>query len=386
VNLRNLVPALALAAFTAAPAMAADAVPAVSFAGWVDTILSFSTSDNSTSLGDEVNDTTTAKDDTGATLGFTSAASIKAMWKVTDALSAKVNLWFDPGTAEVNMREAYFAWAINDTVTWSMGKYIDHIGWISAEPTGLYTVNNSLIGYLDSYGNDVIGTSIKVAPKDSPLSGEFHIVNGYFTDSDAENTDLFADRNANRENTDLGFGLDLTYNLPEKMGNINLDLAYDMNSGTSAATLPDNGAGGNFGGDVFLVGLNATITAVKSLTLGAEVLFLSYGESESAAGVDGANAADRLQFLLMGNYALGTSVPMSITGMLQYVQTDFDALGTPETDSRLGLAAALLTNPLGSSNFGLNFEIGYYDNSDIGGVASADSNGIALSVEGLVTF
>ncbi len=383
-NLRNLVPALALAAVTAAPAMAVDQAPAVSFAGWVDTILNFSDGDADA----DVDAPGTAKDETGATIGFSSTASLKAMWKVTDALSAKVNLWFDAGTADVNMREAYFAWALNDSVTWSMGKYIDHIGWISAEPTGLYTVNDSLIGYLGAYGNDVVGTSIGFAPKDSPFSGSFHIVNGYFTDSDAASVGVFGDRDPNRENTDLGFGLDLIFNFPEDKGSINLEFAYDINSGETASGLPANGdaTAGNFGGDVFLVGLNATVTPVKPLMLGAEVIYLTYGESESAAGVDGADAADRLQFLLLGNYALETSVPMSITGMVQYVQVEFDAAAAPETESRLGVAAALLTNPLSSSNFGLNFEIGYFDIADADGTAGADSDGIEFSVEGLVTF
>ncbi len=384
-NLRNLVPALALAAVTAAPAMAADAMPAVSFNGWVDTIFSYSADDS-----DDV--PATAKDDSTGALGFTSAASIKANWKVTDALSAKINLWFDPDAAEVTMREAYFAWSINDTVTWSMGKYIDHLGWLSAEPTGLYTVNASLIGYTAAYGNDVLGTSIAVAPKGSPLSGSFHIVNGYFTGSDATNADLFAGRNSDeRENTDLGFGLDVTYALPDDKGNINFELAYDMSSGQTGDYLgnaPNNG----LGGDIFLVGLNATVKPVKPLMIGAEVQYLMTSEAETAAGAEVVGSdSDRLQFLLLANYAIeGASVPMSVTGMVQYITIDYGTAGS-ETENRLGVAAALLTNPLNSSNFGLNFEIGFFDSENEGGVLSTpgnvtDNNGFEISVEGLVTF
>jgi Putative beta-barrel porin-2, OmpL-like. bbp2 len=384
VNLRNLVPALALAAVTAAPAMAADAMPAVSFNGWVDTIFSYSDDDS------PQNDAPgTAKDDTAGALGFTSAASLKANWKVTDALSAKINLWFDPEFADVQMREAYFAWSVNDTVTWSMGKYIDHLGWLSAEPTGLYTVNASLIGYTAAYGNDVLGTSIAVAPKGSPLSGSFHIVNGYFTGSDATNADLFAGRNSDtRENTDLGFGLDVTYALPDDKGNINFELAYDMSSGDGSTTPPDylgNAPANGLGGDVFLVGINATVKPVKPLMIGAEFQYLTIGEAETAAGATVANSdSTRLQGLLLANYAIeGASVPMSISGMIQYVTIDTNAA---DNEARMGLAAALLTNPLGSSNFGLNFEIGYFDITDAGGTSGADDNGLAICVEGLVSF
>lgn len=367
-NLRNIVPALALAAFTAAPAMAADAMPAVSFEGWVDTILSYSTDDI------EDQDTNTEKDEEAGILRFSSAASLKANWKVTDALSARVNLWFAPADGDadgLNMREAYFAWAINDTVTWSMGKYIDHIGWIAAEPTGLYTVNASLIGYTAPYGNDVIGTSLAVAPKNSPFSGSFHITNGYYTGVDATNNGP----SDSRENTDLGFGLDLTYAFGDK-GNVNVDFAYDMHS--------DRGTG-DMGGDVLLIGANATIIPVKPLTLGVEVMFEMTGESDPTND----DASDRLQFLILANYALeGAPVPMSVTGMIQYVQIEPD--GAPDPETRLGVTGALLTNPLTSSNFGLNFEIGYWDVTDdiTGEIATVDpdATGFVIAMEGLVTF
>ena len=378
-NLRNLVPALALAAVTAAPAMAADAVPAVSFSGWVDTILAIS--------DDDTDDTIGGKDDESATIRFTSQASIKANWKVTDALTAKINLWFDPGSDGLNMREAYFAWAINDTVTWSMGKYIDHIGWLSAEPTGLYTVNDSLIGYLDAYGNDVIGTSIGVAPKDSPISGSFHIVNGYFTGSDALN----GDPSTERENTDLGFGLDLIYELPNDMGSLNLEFAYDMSSGQPDPTgySLGNAPAGGIGGDVFLVGFNATVKPVKPLMIGAEIQYLAIGESETAGGTEVVDSdISRIQGMLLANYAIeGASIPMSVTGQLQYITIDNNSA---DDETRFGLAVALLTNPLGSSNFGLNFEVGFYDVSDFGGTTpptpAVDDNGFVLAMEGLVTF
>lgn len=369
-NLRHIVPALGLVAMTSASAFAADAAPAVSFQGWVDTILTYSSDD----IEDE--DPATAKDEEAGILRFTSVGSLKANWKVTDALSARVNLWFSPSDDDnegLNMREAYFAWAINDTVTWSMGKYIDHIGWIAAEPTGLYTVNASLIGYTAPYGNDVIGTSIAVAPKGSPISGSLHITNGYYTASDALN----GDPSDSRENTDLGFGLDLTYAFPNDMGNINLDLAYDMHSDT-------NDGVDDLGGDVFLIGLNATVKPVKSLLIGAEVMYQTFDKGETETGADIGEEIKRTQGLLLANFAFeGAPVPMSVSGMIQYITIDNNAA---EEEVDLGVSVALLTNPLSSSNFGLNFEVGFWDVSDDGGATGADSNGVNVAVEGLVSF
>lgn len=375
VNLRHIVPALGLMALTSAPVLAADVMPAVDFEGWVDTHFSYSDTD-----ADEIGG---GKDESQGALAFSAIASVKANWKVTDALSARINLWFDPDAAEVTMREAYFSWAVNDSVTWSMGKYIDHIGWIAADPTGLYTVNNSLIGYLDTYGNDVLGTSIALAPKDSPFSGSFHIVNGYFTGADATNSDFGTRNSTTRENTDLGFGLDLTYDFGEK-GNINLDLAYDMSSGVAGDYFGNAPAGG-IGGDVFLIGVNATIIPVKPLTIGAELMYLGIGEAENAAGSEVVGSdVSLIQGLLLANYVIeGASIPMSVTGMIQYMTIDNNSA---EDEARIGGAVALLTNPLGSSNFGLNFELGLYDIADEDGIAGADDTGLALSVEGLVTF
>jgi hypothetical protein len=194
VNLRYLVPALGLAAFSTSSAFAEDMMPAVNFHGWVDAITYYATgTDNNPDVTGPLG-TGTAKDENGDSLLFTSAAALKADWNVTNALTGHINLWFMPEFNDVWMREAYFNWGFNDSVSWSMGKYIDHIGWIAADPTGLYTINASLIGYTAPYGNDVIGTNLAFAPKDSPVSGSLHVTNGYFSAESAFNSDSKTDR------------------------------------------------------------------------------------------------------------------------------------------------------------------------------------------------
>jgi len=380
VNLRNLVPALGILAASAHFANAEDKAPpapAITFSGWSDNILSISDTD-----GDDV--AGTKKDESKPSIRFIAAASLKANVKVTDNLSAKINLWFYPdtvssGNSNFQVREAYFNLGLGDGFSWLAGKYIDHIGWISAEPTGLFTVNNSIIGYLGIYGNDVIGTSLAYAPANSPFSGSVHVTNGYFSATDAISPGYVASNSANRENTDLGYGLDLTWALPNDKGSINAELAYDIHSEATA------GSATGLGGDALLVGLNATLKPIKPLLIGAEIQNISFGEGENAAGTKLGNKINRTQGLLLANYALeGTKFPMSITAELQYIQIKTD----PATDKekRMAEQVALLTNPLGTSNFGLNFEIGLFQNKDVGGVAGTDVKGWEVAVEGLVAF
>lgn len=383
-NIRNLVPALAIVTLTSTVGFAADAAPAVTFSGWVDTVLQFSDDDTK-------NSAVTGKDEAAGSLRFTGLASLKAAWKVTDKVSVKANLWFDPGTNAVNLREAYFTWAFNDSLSWTMGKYIDHIGWISTEPTGpnFLFVNCDTIGYREIYGNDVLGTALNIAPKDSPISGAIHITNGYFTKSDATSTNYSSPNSGTRENSDLGFGLDLTFKLPNELGSINAELAYDIHSGSTAYLGGPIPAATGLGGDVLLVGINATIKPVKIVTLGAELQYLTVGESESATGVKANNGIDRLQFLLLGNVAIEAApVPMSVTGLVQFVSIDHDLPALTEKEDRLYVGVALLTNPVTNSNFGLNFDVGYFDKTGINGVAGAagENNGVTVAVEGLLSF
>ncbi len=387
-NIRNLVPALAIVTLTSTAGFAADTAPAVTFSGWVDAVLQFS-DDDTKDISSTAPTNPTAKDESTGSLRFSGAASLKAAWKVTDAVSAKANLWFDPGSNAVNMREAYFTWNINDTLSWSMGKYIDHLGWISAEPTGdnFLFINADTIGYRDIYGNDVLGTALGFAPKNSPISGAVHVTNGYFTKSDATSTNYESAPSGSRENTDLGFGLDLTFKLPNELGSINGELAYDMKSGDTTylgGVDPTNG----LGGDVLLVGINATIKPVKIVTLGAEVQYLTVGDSENVVGASQNNGIDRLQFLLLGNVAIEAApVPMSVSGLVQCVSIDRDTSAT-KTEESLYIGVALLTNPLTNTKFGLNFEVGYFESTGNKGAygAAGENDGMTVAVEGLISF
>jgi hypothetical protein len=101
--------------------------------------------------------------------------------------------------------------------------------------------------------------------------------------------------------------------------------------------------------------------------------------------------------MVLANYILpSTPFPMSVTLSDQYVdkiQYAGDA-ATPTTTtgskSRAnGLQAALLTNPTGSTNFGVNLEVGYWQtmSEQTEGTDSKDgSTGWETALEALVTF
>lgn len=396
--LRHLVPALGLAALTASTAFAADEkAPAYTFEGFSDNILTLNApDDNRTGAG--TNPTNTAKDDGAPSLRFTSTASLKANWKVADAVTARVNAWFTPGQSNsdaaagavnnnLNLRESYVVVGLGNGFSWQMGKAINHIGWLSAEPTGLYTVNATLINYWSTYGNDVIGTGLIYNDKDkSPVSFQLHITNGYATASDAIN----GPANAQRENSDLGIGFGATYESADKKVNIDFDFYYDMHSNANA-----NGAGTALGGDVLLVGLNATLKPVDGLTLGAEVMMQQIGKSEAANGVKGNNGQDRIQGLLLANIAIPqASFPMSVTGLVQYVQIDSDTIvgAGLDKETRMEVAVALMTSPFTSKYFGLNLELAYYKienpgfNSVATTVTASEQTGVNVSLEALASF
>jgi hypothetical protein len=391
VNLRYLVPALGILAFTATVAKAEDAPkpPSVTFTGWSDNILSVQTNADNDAypIG--------ANKPTDTVVRFEAAASLKADWKVSDKAAAHLNLWFYPefsgntGSTSIQygasptpgglnnnnfrLREAYVNWTLTDTLSWEIGKFINPIGVIAQEPTGLLTINNSLIGYLSTYGNDLIGTIVNWAPK-GPFSASISVNNGYFTGDDAISPGYAAGSSPYRQNYDMGYGFHATYTfLGDSGSNANLDVAYDPHSDQTAldfsalGTLAGPGvATGALGGSALLLSLSTVVKPTKAWNLEAEIQNLSFakGNSATVGGVtyNPDNKISRTQGLILANYAIPNAPwGASVTGEAQYIvvhQNEPAGFYIPDQRS-LGLQLAIETNPLGSSNFGLNGEIGY---------------------------
>ncbi len=363
--LRQVVPALGAVALLSTSALAADK-DVVTISGWSDNIFSISDNDSTQDVAG------TPQNEGDPTVGFTANASVKVGWTVTSRLHAKINLWVNnisgttpagagtvtTATTQLQLRESFLTVDLGNDLSWTMGKYINHLGWISVEPTGLYRINGSTIGYTGAlYGNDVVGTAIAFQGKNSPISGSFHVVNGYFNPTDTYNTGA-GHPATTRENSDLSYGLDLIYGFgKDKASNVNLEFAFDPHGstvGTPAVTR---------GGSIFQVGLNATIKQITDFTFGGEVIWREATTGKTQVGgavvkVPGSHN-ETLGWMLLGNYAeKWLPCPSSLTLSLQQLTTNYRAAGGAEVETS-EIAVALLTNPLTDSNFGLNAELAW---------------------------
>jgi hypothetical protein len=421
VTLRSVVPALAAVAVLSSSAVAADH-DVVQISGWSDNL--FAISDN-----DYVLDTaspTTPKNEGDTALGFATNASIKLAWTVTNRVHAKVNVWLynqdnfaaivtpyggSTDSSSILLRESFLVVDLDESFSWTMGKYENNLGWISKEPTGLYRVNPSTIGYENAlYGNDVVGTALTFRPKGSQFNGTLHVVNGYFNGVDTFNSNSpFASGHgstAQRENWDLGYGLDLGWDFgkpqSDKTSNIDLELTYDPHGGNNVT------AANQRAGSVFQAGLNATARAGewgwnKDLTLGGEVIWreTTTAKTQAAGAVTQVAGTHREDFgwMLLGNYGIGKgssadlmkSIPASITVSYQQYTTNWRAAAQGEMDAN-ELAFALLSNPLDNANFGLNAELAFdwYQNRNpqlgntlIGGTGHGTDNAWIFTVEAI---
>ncbi len=386
-KIRHLLPILSLAAYMT-PMHAEDSAPMLSYEGWVDAILQL---ENNSQVRDNP---ASAKDNASGSIRFTGAASLKTNLQITNSLSGRINMWYDPGSNDLNLREAYWNWGFADGFSWQFGKYIDHVGWISAEPTGptYLFVNASYIGYTTTYGNDVLGTALNIAPMGSPITGSLHLTNGYYSTADGESVGYVSNPSANRENSDVGLGADIIYAVNEQL-TINLEAVYDMHSTVDTYTKFTGGGLANtqLGGDVFMIGLNATYQPTSSLLIGAEIQYLDLGEVETAAGATLLLGIERLQGLLAINYKIPECpLSSSVTLMGQIINGDYSK-ATSDADEQLSqISLTYLTNPY--KNLGINAEFAlWHINNKIGFEAeppnvNRDYSGWALSLEGIVSF
>ena len=424
ITLRHLVAtmgSLALVPGMVAEDLGKDAVPVVNFSGWVDAV---GAGYGNNSVHDGI---WTAASDNAWSARFSAAASLKTDLQLGNQISGRINLWFNPDSDLLRMREASINYQVVDSLTVKAGKYISSIGWISPEPTGLYTVNPSLIGYLGSYGNDVLGVTLlwnENYSADRPVVARIQVNNGYFSSWDGLNYQnsqdgvpgygaaLPSDRQGNRENHDLGYGLDLTWYLPDRKGTLDLNIAYDRHSRLNGRTgdtgvpfpttptePPFNYSSNALGGGVLLAGLNTRLALTNSLLLGGEIMATKVEDSANDNVPDylGRDRASTYQGLLMASHKLGTvPCPMSLTVMWQRVcrlsemPEGTSDLYTNKVTKDSG-QVALFTNPTRNEKFAVNLEFGIwtaqYEDNSTGAINQRErERGWAATLEALLAF
>jgi hypothetical protein len=342
--------------------------------GWVDTTFQANEIDDDKAKFAKMN------------TGFSATGSLKAEFTfANDKVRAFSNLWYYSDVQSLQTREAYVSIKLPAALTLTTGKYINHIGWISAEPTGLYTVNSSVIGYTGAYANDVIGATLAWAS--DKVDASVHITNGYFSAADASNRTTAP---AGRKPSGLGYGADVTAK-PVEGVSLNAEWAYDQ---TSANTTADT-----VGGDIWQVGLNGTLKGFKGLeplTVGVEWIYRETLASKTA-GERNRDGSFSDQVMLLVNYALPsdkTAFPMSITGMIQHIRGVSEAGTTltheTNTSRATEYAVALLTNPFKVTNLGVNAEVAWVDAKDVnGGVPTSTetkTKGPVFTLEAIASF
>jgi len=375
--LRKLVPALGVLTLCAA-APAQEIAKGLFLDGWVDTIFTVVDTPYPADVdanGNPIGPATYSTRD--ASTDFSATASLKVGYKIADRVSAKMNLWFNTGDSSFTAREMFVNVDLGNNATWTMGKFINHLGWIAAEPTGLYRVNGSTIGYGGTFygANDPIGTGLGWTDPNGIFGATAYVTNGYFDGKDGNNADS-VDNGVSQKKNAVGLGLDLVANVgPDKATNLNLDFAIDSN------LTPDY---------TYILGLNATSKLRGKddpVKLGAEIIAKV---TQNGGGSTGGDSLNTLGFLGMVNYQLpegSNKVPMSVTMMYQRIDNDFNgSSGGPGGADINEVSLALLTNPFGSSSFGLNFEAAYaFIDTDPNSAGSGD-NVTTVAMEAIVVI
>jgi hypothetical protein len=370
--LRHVVPVLgALTLYVAAPAQ--EIAKGLYLDGWVDTI--FTVVDTPNALPDTTTQAYPYNTESIST-DFSASASLKVGYTVAERVKAKMNLWFRNDGSKLDMREAFIAVDLGNNMSWTIGKFINHLGWISAEPTGLFRVNGSTIGYGAFYGaNDPLGTGLGWSDSEGNFGVTGYVTNGYYNAKDGDNV-TSVDNGLIKPKNDLGLGLDVTaYFGADKASNVNLEFAYDDNGSTATRTY------GRYGYK-YQVGLNTTVKPggkTGALTLGAELLYVTSQYADTNPITAKQENGNQGGALAMANYVLPNmdKWPMSVTGMYQRIEpalssdsgSTWNTFGIDAKDGKPyysntksasnELSLALLTNPLGDTDFGLNFEIAH---------------------------
>jgi hypothetical protein len=379
VNHRFVVPALGLVALSATAASAQEIAKGVFLDGYVDSVFT---------------GTTYSPDNTPATDGFTAGAVLKVGWNIGDKVKALVATKVaDLGASgsSITLNEAYGTVDAGNGLSIASGVSTGPFGYYAPYATGLTTINYALTTRL--YSANPLGVWATYAPNDK-FSGVFIVANGlansngiggkpaHATDPNSTNADA---------NNNVSPGLHLNYNpIPEVA--LVLEGYIDPNAGGIKA----DGSKGN----ISTVGFNAQYKKDAWLVAG-EIIDRSTGY----AGETESDSFNELAWAAFVTYTIpGTKVPMAGTLQVsQYLSGKTNATtntyafnpatggsmvtGTTssavDSDSLTEIQAALLTNPTGSSQFGLNLEVFYTINGKNNNADDKADTALGVAVEGL---
>lgn len=266
-------------------------------------------------------------------IGFDSRAQVALAYAVDQAVAARIELmWTADG---VELEEAHVTWQLDPGVSLIAGRFENWIGWEGADAPELWRVNGAYVtsggtvaagngDELGIVGVETTGLGLVLAP------GERLGLSLFAVDH------IYADP-AGRAGESISFGASGQYE--GELAQFQIDLMYGR----------DEAGGGT--DDVLGIDLWTEIHGWR------EMRGWLFAADVNLTSIDGEQTVSAL---LAANYALATVIPMSLTGMIDWIDPG------SSTAEGLELALALLTNPTDETGFALNFEARYImrDQSD----------------------
>jgi len=328
---------------------AVEIAAGINLDGWVDTVATGTTNNG----------------DTPSTTDFASTALLRVGWEPTEKIAAVMSFRTPDDQGALELNEAYGTVAPSDQWQFGMGKSYGPFGYFAAEPTGLYTVTNALVTNL--YSVSPTGVWATFTPNEQ--------VNVMLVVADALATEVTPGGKASADTNDVSPGLDVVWT-PNSQLAMDFEVYADPNAGGADAQ--------NDPGDIYTFGFNAQYTNAGIL-VAVEALqrITQYAGTASTTGGDN---DDYHEFtwaaVVTGKLPESTPCPMSLSGQVSQLINN-QATGSTSGNTLSKAQLALLTNPMGSTNFGVNFELFYLRDGHGNTTTDQATNTYGLAIEGL---
>ena len=318
----------------------------LSLSGWVDS--SFTA-------------TATNADAKLSTTDFAASGLLRVGWQANERISATVAMRSNPDQKDVfELSEAYGTVTTNEQWSFSSGKSYGPFGYYAAEPTGLNTVQDALSVELYT----INPTGVWATWKPTERWTITPVVAQQFTEPER-----------NRK-ASISPGLDVAF-APTDMLTLNGEVFVDPSAGGVADANDSRG-------DLWYASFNMEYSQ-EPVTAVAEIIY----QMVENAGSDNTKDQDQLGWAAFVTYQLpDTPFPMSVSAQVSQLVlaetrddlTLLTANTVAKNTATLG-QLALLTNPLESTAFGLNFEA-FVRTDDAGGTTKKETS-YGGAVEGL---
>ncbi len=364
-NIRYVVPALGLIALTATVTSAQEIAKGVNLDGYVDTIFTGTTNTGSNQ----------ASRDVASTTDFKATVVAKVGWTINDKAKATFSLKStnDNDSNSVTMYEAYGSFIASEGLEISAGKSLTPFGYYSGYATGLPTVTTSLT-QANLYTGNAVGAWASYTVNEQ-VNVTAIVTDGY---TGAAKSSTFR--------TD-GYGVAPATNKVNRSGTVSPGIDVLIKA-TPEFTVDFEGyldpSGGNVdpgnadkNGSVYVGAINAEYKAADLLAA-FEVIYKTtdYGRNGNGSG-----DIHDLGWSAFGTYKLPDDVfAGAVTAQLGQLYKDKVGGAGEYTLTKAQLA--LLTNPVVSSQFGLNYEVFYIN--DMPSASSSDNvDTFGVAIEGL---